>query len=209
LCRAAKDRHRELAREERRAVTQRHRAEARGTCSTARTEASEPLKRAKKHAADTRESIEAARLVERRAREQRRADMGLRPGMSKSERARLVYARRREAEAESAHEVERDIEARQPDLMPVWQRVRHRIKPGPRRSRLEAWWEWVHDHGQDVRRILEAELRAAEAEARRYEREAKRGRWTRDEEEAWTARKVEAAARARGDLGETDDFDDP
>lgn len=78
-----------------------------------------------------------------------------------------------ERRAESDDQVRRDI----PDeLAAVWEHVKHRIKGTARRTRTEAFAEWVHDHPEDVIRIqsehvdrdvarMVAEREAAEREA--------------------------------------------
>lgn len=53
--------------------------------------------------------------------------------------------------AESDDEVRNNID---PELVPVWEAVRRRIRPGERSSRTEAFLQWVHDHAGDARRIM-------------------------------------------------------
>lgn len=58
-----------------------------------------------------------------------------------------------------------------PELVPLWNRVKGQIHGGPRRSRLEAFMEYVHEHPDELAQVQE-EL--AERELRRLEREAHR-----------------------------------
>jgi hypothetical protein len=82
--------------------------------------------------------------------------------------------RRRTAEyiAESDSVVANNLPA---DLLPVWRAVKSRIKGGARRSRTEAFLEWVQEHRGEVQRIVSrqidddvAELVAHEAELRKH-----------------------------------------
>lgn len=73
-----------------------------------------------------------------------------------------------ERRAHSDHEVAVCIA---PELLPVWQAVRTRIKATPYMSRLEAFEQWVHDNSATVERIQD---RAIAASVRRLEREARR-----------------------------------
>lgn len=71
--------------------------------------------------------------------------------------ARVVV---RERLSESDDEVRNNID---PELMPVWEAVKRRIKPGERSSRTEAFLQWVHDHAGEAQRIM-AEHHEEEAE---------------------------------------------
>jgi hypothetical protein len=53
--------------------------------------------------------------------------------------------------AEEEDEVRNNID--DPGLLVVWQTVKHKIKPGPRRSRTEAFFEWVAEHPSEVLEI--------------------------------------------------------
>ena len=69
---------------------------------------------------------------------------------------------------ESDDEVERDID---PELVQVWARVKHRIKPGRRSTRTEAFAQWVHDHGAEVDAIVNEALDADVRHLIRQERD--------------------------------------
>jgi hypothetical protein len=64
---------------------------------------------------------------------------------------------------EANEEVEQNLP---PELVPVWRSVRGRIKAGPRRSRLEAFQEYIHEHPEVVAEVQErqAAKRLAELE---------------------------------------------
>lgn len=94
---------------------------------------------------------------------------------------RASSSRRAESIQESDSHVQNNLPA---DLVPVWRTVRARIKGSARRSRTEAFLEWVAEHRGEVRRILdkqidrdvqelvrhEAELRARVVQPRHYKR---------------------------------------
>jgi hypothetical protein len=62
---------------------------------------------------------------------------------------------RAERAAESDSEVEHNIP---PELVPVFRRVRAKIKSSPRRTRTEAFLEWAQSHPGDVIAITDAQL---------------------------------------------------
>jgi hypothetical protein len=62
---------------------------------------------------------------------------------------------------ESDDEVRGNIPA---ELVPVFDKMRHKFKDEPRRTRTEAFMEWAHDHPADVRVIVDAEIEASIAE---------------------------------------------
>jgi hypothetical protein len=96
-------------------------------------------------------------------------------------RKRTPAARRvaRAAKAESDFEVEGNID---PDLVPVWHRVKNRIRTaGTRATRTEAFLEWVGENRGEVNRLLsdvaaeaqdELEDELAAQEAAHYEERA-------------------------------------
>jgi hypothetical protein len=89
---------------------------------------------------------------------------------------------RNEKRQESDCEVAANIE--EPGLRVVWEHVKSKIKPGPRRTRTEAFYEWAAEHQGEVYEIQEADaekaLRALEQEERRMSREVKKaGRYKR------------------------------
>lgn len=57
----------------------------------------------------------------------------------------------KEAREESDDEVRRNLP---PELVPVFNRVRSTIKPGRRRTRTEAFLEWVHDNPDEAHSIV-------------------------------------------------------
>lgn len=69
---------------------------------------------------------------------------------------------RRERAQESDDEVRRNLPH---ELVPVFERVKGQIKAGPRRSRTEAFLEWVHDNQDDAHAIIFAN---ADRELARY-----------------------------------------
>jgi hypothetical protein len=77
----------------------------------------------------------------------------------------------REARAESDHEVEVNLT---PEQRIVWERVKGKIKPGTRRSRTEAFLEWMHDHSADVARIHADEADRQVREAIKHEKEQRK-----------------------------------
>ena len=77
-------------------------------------------------------------------------------------------AKAAERRAESDSRVAQNISQ---DLLPVWERMKHRIRATPRMTRTEAFLQWVHDNPADVYRItdeaIEADVsRLVEEEAR-------------------------------------------
>lgn len=93
----------------------------------------------------------------------------------------------REQRQESDEAVERNIA---PELVPIWRKHRRHIKGDARRSRLEAFEEWIHDNEAEVRAelasLLEKESQRAE---RTYLREQEK--WEREQHE----KAIEALAR--------------
>jgi hypothetical protein len=77
-------------------------------------------------------------------------------------------SRRIEALHESDSEVENNIPH---ELLPVWRRVKSRIKGTPRRSRTEAFFEWAAEHEPDVQRIIHTQFDADVAELIKHEQE--------------------------------------
>lgn len=83
-----------------------------------------------------------------------------------SEKRRKAGIRAAETRAESDDEVRRNL-GDDRELVALWQQVKHKIKKGPRRSRTEAFFEYVEEHPEAL-----DELRARKE--REYEREAER-----------------------------------
>lgn len=91
---------------------------------------------------------------------------------------RVATAERRR---ESDDEVRGSID--DPQLLPVWDRVKHRIRATPRMTRLEAFMQWVHDHSAEVLEIIDQENERAVArlvaEEQRLARDMRRPAKTR------------------------------
>lgn len=96
--------------------------------------------------------------------------------LAAAERARLRLAER---VRESDDDVRRNVSG---DLAIVWERVKHRIRPSSRRTRTEAFLEWVQEHEAEAGRILD------EHAAERFERE--------ESEESYRERTAPRASRA-------------
>lgn len=143
-CRAARARQKAkaaAARQKLRAYLARAKVEARGQCASSRELERET---------GTRSIAETKAELERR-----RADIRLR---RQAEGARLrPRLSTREARGESDDEVLGNIPR---ELAPVWRRVKSRIKAGARRSRTEAFLEWVHDNSATVERLLNESIEA-------------------------------------------------
>ena len=65
--------------------------------------------------------------------------------------------RRGESLTESDSQVANNLPS---DLLPVWRAMKSRIKGTPRRSRTEAFLEWVEEHKGEVQRILDKQIEA-------------------------------------------------
>jgi len=156
LCRAGRERARaavKLLREHTRAelaarVTALRAAEA-GTCSDTTARARAELAAALRVAQDEARSFGG--YVKRTYGRKKRA-----PGMPTA--AEL----KRERREESDDAVRRNIG---PELVPLFERVKREIKPGPRRSRTEAFLEWVQDNPDEAHAIVYAN---AERDLARY-----------------------------------------
>lgn len=79
----------------------------------------------------------------------------------------------RSSKAERASESDDTVVAEidDPGLRIVWEKVKHKIKAGPRKSRAEAFFEWAAENTADVYRIQEAD---AYEQLERLEREEAR-----------------------------------
>lgn len=83
--------------------------------------------------------------------------------LERAEQQRLkVWAGRKGArptKLERAHESDDAVVAEidDPGLRVVWERVKHKIKATPRKSRAEAFFEWAAENTADVYRIQEAD----------------------------------------------------
>lgn len=101
----------------------------------------------------------------------------------KSSRSKTSSMRARARQQESDQEVERNIA---PELIPIWRKHKRQIRGSDRRTRTEAFEEWVHDNESDVRAEL-AEL--AHREQAKAEREYARQQaaWEKEQHEAQRA----------------------
>jgi len=95
----------------------------------------------------------------------RRAGRAVKLGKSSRRTApRMTAAERR---AESDDEVRNNID---PELMPVWEKVKNKIKATERMTRTEAFAHWAHDNTAEVRHIIDAAAEASIADLLREEK---------------------------------------
>lgn len=164
LCREARvtlrDRARQL-REELKNALQAERAALRGSCHDRLARARQETDKAIEEARKTAVEVDRLRRVARSPAQQHAA-----------ERARLARAT---AIRESDDEVRRNLPE---DLGHVWQRVKSRIRGGPRRTRTEAFLEWAEENAGDVARML-----AEHAESRQWREETEQEYRARQEPE--------------------------
>ena len=133
------------------------RSEARGRCEAGKravnAQHDPEIQKAAKDLAEERKFQKGSRRIEAqnkdRERERKRARGS---GIAKMQ--------------EANEEVEQNLP---PELVPVWRYVRGSIKAGPRRSRLEAFQEYIHEHPEVV---VEAQERHAERELAELEKQA-------------------------------------
>jgi hypothetical protein len=172
-CRAGRDRVREQAAQLRDRVkreiaelVQTQRSQCSASREMTREQSRAALAAAVKALLEERGFQAEMRRAEGRARKATRVDAA---------RARI------ERKRESDEEVERNLE---PELVPVWKRVKRTIKEGPRRSRTEAFLEWAAENAPTVWRIQneehERDVERLVAEERDLAREMKRARRYRD-----------------------------
>ncbi len=134
----------------------RTRERGRNVCSSARGDAQ----------LSTLTAIEAAAArLEAELGEQRKLRAWARPASTRSTPGR---ANARERAQESDGEVLANID--DPGLRIVWEAVKHRVKPGGRRSRTEAFFEWAAEHPSEVYEIQEKDAIAHLAELERREK---------------------------------------
>jgi len=120
-----------------------------------------------------REGEEVIQARQREIREERYLDKLQRSG-PKSAREPLGRLRnaRREREAESDDEVRRNLS---PDLASVFNKVRRHIKGSERRSRTEAFLEWVEQNPDEIYAMQEQRAaREIERLVKEYQRETRR-----------------------------------
>jgi hypothetical protein len=142
------------ARERLRASILRTREQARGLCELSRGEAK----------ADTLEAIErAVGTLEKERAEQRQLAAWVRPKVCPT-RGRTAKERQQESDCE----VESNLD--DPGMRVVWEKVKHRIKATPRRTRTEVFLEWAAENAPDVYQIQEADTERALVELEKEER---------------------------------------
>lgn len=88
-----------------------------------------------------------------------------------------VGQRRKEQQQESDQEVERNIDT---TLVPVWRKVKRRIRADARRTRTEAFEEWVHDNRADVKAML-ADLEAKQIASEQSKWGKRQRQWEREQ----------------------------
>lgn len=72
---------------------------------------------------------------------------------------------KRTTRAEYLRESDDEVRANIPhELVPVFNKLKHKFRDEPRRTRTEAFTEWAHEHPADVRQIVDAEIEASIAE---------------------------------------------
>lgn len=160
-CKAARLRNRaraKKARERLNASIRRTREHARTVCSLAVGEAQRSTLHDISRAVDALTAEQSA---------QRQLAVWTKP--KRSERSTRLERRQ-----ESDDEVLANIE--EPGLRVVFQEVKGKIKAGPRRSRTEAFYEWVGEHSADVYRIQERDAERAIVELERAERKLAKAR---------------------------------
>jgi len=158
-CRAGREQLRERVRALRVAARERVKLEiielqesARGQCASDKRATLREVEAARRDLAEERHHQRALALAEGGA-EARRLE-----GARKVPRAARI--------TESDDRVRQDIPA---ELLLVWERVKHTISAGPRRSRTEAFLHWVHENPDRVLEIVgeEGEKRS-KADIRKY-----------------------------------------
>lgn len=138
------------------------RAEARNACEAEKGKLNEKVQGSIARAAA---ALQAERQHQRTLRIWANPDpLGRKGGRAAAGRARA------EARSESDSDVIHNLP---PELVPVFEAVKSQIKEGPRRTRTEAFLEWVAENGADVEgimyRTIDADVQrliAAEAELR-------------------------------------------
>jgi len=158
-----------------RETAKRLRDEQRGECQTSSSAARENLTKA----------IDAAHTELADARRQFRSFYGRKSSGGVSGRQRATERRQ-----ESDDEVIRNLP---PELVPVFRKVRGKIKAGPRRTRTEAFLEWVESNTDEAHAIVFDQVEADVSRmVREHEQISKRLRKSRAYEDP------EAAAHALG-----------
>lgn len=180
---------RELCRSERAQLSKRLKAQRAAVMAELRDAFEAERRRARETCAGRQTAIRqqagcAIAKAERILAEQRRMQDELRRAEQRYRTKSRERATAKELRAESDDRVRANLP---PELVPVFERVKERIKPGPRRTRTEAFLEWAHENPGDVVAIQSAEAEAdiarliAEHEA--HEREMRKpGRYKQSPE---------------------------
>lgn len=145
-----------VAREHARALRARYRALARAEIDADRQASRSRCEASKLEAREKATPTIARALEALQAERQHQATLrrwSKRPAMKRTDRIRSI--------SESDSEVENNLPI---DLVLVWQRVKHRIKATPRRTRTEAFVEWAAEHAAEVARIQDEQLEREIAE---------------------------------------------
>lgn len=151
----------------------------------------------KRRAAELKERAALARSLKRLDEHRRvlaalRAVRGDRAG--RTAEARAEHTRRaRELRETSREDVVREIEHHDPALLPVWEKVGSRIKATARKSRAEAFFEWVEANAEETIAIQAA---AGDREAARVWKEQEAAARALADEKARRAKQREARRRA-------------
>jgi hypothetical protein len=123
--------------------------------------ATQEIRLAARNACEARKStaelrgLDAVTRAQHKLHEEARYLRDIKRGMTKPKLA-PGQARKRAAErlAESDDEVRNNTD---PELWPVWEAMKGKIKATPRATRTEVFAQWAHDHPADVERIMYAD----------------------------------------------------
>lgn len=83
--------------------------------------------------------------------EERQLQAEIRRAEGRGKNAKPAKITAREKRKESDDEVRNNLT---PELVPVWEAMKSKIRPGARMSRTEAFLQWAHDHSADVARLM-------------------------------------------------------
>lgn len=169
--------------EEARATRARRVARIRRTCSeqrqALRSEAQRLREQVARVAAERRLLRETCREAVKDTRAESEQQLEDRRGMLAAERLYQLQARERvpakprrtaaETRAESDGEVAANID---PAYLPIWQKMRRKIRGNQRMSRTEAFLQWIEEHPHEADAIIEEDAVRALRELERKERAA-------------------------------------
>ena len=83
--------------------------------------------------------------------EERQLQAEIRRAEGRGKNAKPAKITAREKRKESDDEVRNNLT---PELVPVWEAMKSKIRPSARMSRTEAFLQWAHDHSADVARLM-------------------------------------------------------